>query len=64
MRTIGTGTFGRVYLALLSNPPGDKRPRAIKVLRKDQLIKMRQIEHIKSEKNILMEINHPFIVSM
>lgn len=72
LRVIGTGTFGRVFVGVL-NPgtarsryvdPASPRPVAIKMLKKSQIVHMRQIEHINQEKNILMEIDHPFIVQM
>ena len=56
---IGTGTFGKVYLGLIDN-----KPVAIKCLKKHQILKMKQTEHIKQEKDILAEIDHPFIVNM
>ena len=59
MRIIGTGTFGKVYLALL----GDN-PVALKSLKKSYVIQLKQVDHIKSEKGILSEIEYPFIVNM
>lgn len=58
-RMIGTGTFGQVYMGLL-----DGVPVAIKVLKKTQVLMLKQVDHVKSEKNILAEINHPFIVNL
>jgi len=37
---------------------------AMKVLRKDTIIARKQVTHTKSEKNILMRIQHPFIVNL
>lgn len=59
MRVIGTGTFGKVYLATLG-----KEVIALKALKKTQLIELKQVEHIKTEKNILSQIQHPFIVNL
>ena len=59
MRIIGTGTFGKVYLAML----GDKGY-AVKVLHKRKIIELKQIDHIKNEKNLLASISHPFIVNL
>ena len=47
-RMIGTGTFGQVYLGFLEG-----KPMAIKVLRKTQVLMLKQVDHVKSEKNIL-----------
>ena len=37
---------------------------ALKMLKKTEIIRLKQIEHVKSEKKILEHINHPFIVSL
>ena len=42
----------------------DKKLYAIKILRKDNLIETNQIPNIISEKNIMMEVDHPFLVSL
>merc|ERR1712087_670483 len=36
----------------------------LKMLKKAAIIKMKQGDHIVSEKNILTQMNHPFIVNM
>ncbi len=59
MRVIGTGTFGKVYLALL-----DGQPMALKALKKTQIINLKQVDHIKLEKSLLAQIYHPFIVNL
>lgn len=37
---------------------------ALKVLRKHEVIRLKQVEHVLSEKAILAEISHPFVVCM
>jgi len=37
---------------------------AMKVLRKDTIVARKQVAHTKAEKNILMKIQHPFIVNL
>jgi serine/threonine protein kinase len=59
LRVIGTGTFGKVYLALL-----DGKPVALKALKKTQIINLKQVDHIKLEKSLLAQIYHPFIVNL
>ena len=59
LRVIGTGTFGKVYLALL-----DGQPVALKALKKTQIINLKQVDHIKLEKSLLAQIYHPFIVNL
>ena len=34
------------------------------MLKKTEIIRLKQIDHVKSEKKILAQINHPFIVSL
>jgi len=34
------------------------------MLKKTEIVKLNQVEHINSEKKILQDINHPFIVQM
>lgn len=48
VRIIGTGTFGKVYLAILNG-----KGLALKMLHKKKIIELKQIDHIKNEKNIL-----------
>jgi serine/threonine protein kinase len=60
-RTLGTGSFGRV---LLAQHKESKHWVAIKVLRKDKVVKMKQVEHTNYEKNILDVIRCPFIVNL
>ncbi|XP_070496341.1 cAMP-dependent protein kinase catalytic subunit 3-like [Chironomus tepperi] len=61
LKTLGTGTFGRVVLCLERN---EKTYYAVKILPINDVINKKQIEHVKNEKNILLEISHPFIVNM
>jgi serine/threonine protein kinase len=61
IRTLGTGTFGRVYLSKLKN---QERYFAMKTLKKMEVVRLKQVEHIISEKNILMQVKHPFIVNL
>jgi serine/threonine protein kinase len=61
--TLGTGTFGRVRLVKeIQNKDAD--PMALKCLKKSEIIRLKQIDHIKSEKSILQSIDHPFIVKL
>jgi serine/threonine protein kinase len=60
--TLGTGTFGRVRLVHYNY-----RKRiyfALKILKKSDMISMKQVEHLKSEKKTLQRISHPFIVKL
>ncbi|TYJ53709.1 hypothetical protein B9479_005676 [Cryptococcus floricola] len=37
---------------------------AMKVLRKSEIVRLKQVEHINSERNILARVRHPFIVEL
>jgi len=57
----GTGTFGRVVLARNRET---RNYFALKVMAITEVIRLKQIEHVKNEKEILAAISHPFIVNM
>ena len=54
------GSFGRVMLAK-NKKSGDFF--AMKRLKKADIIKLRQVDHVISENTILADIDHPFLVS-
>ena len=64
LSTLGTGTFGRVRLVKHRNDETDVEPLALKCLKKSAIIKLKQIDHVKSEKKVLAIIDHPFIVNL
>jgi serine/threonine protein kinase len=53
------GSFGRVRLAKHKT---SSKYWAIKILKKAEIIKLKQVDHIMNETNILSSIEHPFIV--
>ena len=58
---IGKGTFGKVYMVQNKNT---KMLYAMKSIRKDIVIDHDSLENIHLEKQILNQVNHPFIISM
>ncbi|KAG0743902.1 hypothetical protein G6F57_000587 [Rhizopus arrhizus] len=60
-RTLGTGSFGRVHL-IQSKVNG--RFYAMKVLKKTEVVRLKQVEHTNNEKHILESVAHPFLVNM
>lgn len=67
VRTLGTGTFARVCLVRPAN--GNEADRnavyALKILRKTEVIKLRQVDHVRHERSILAEVSgHPFITNL
>jgi len=59
--TLGTGSFGRVRFATHKDTTTQW---AIKILKKSEVIRLQQVEHIMSEKTILDQCKHPFIVHL
>ena len=60
MSFVRTGSFGRVMLAK-NKRTGEFY--AMKRLKKSDIIKLRQVDHVISENTILADIDHPFLVS-
>ena len=61
MKMVGKGTFGKVFLV---QNVFTKNFYAMKCIRKDTIIDNEQFDNIKLEKDILYNIDHPFIVGM
>ena len=60
-RTIGTGTFARVRLARRKDTC---EVVALKIMNKADIVRKRQVEHVRNERNLLSSLNCPFIVSL
>jgi hypothetical protein len=79
-RTLGTGSFGRVHLGMwlrylltpfhalmrrgLVRSKHNLRFYAIKVLNKERVVKMKQVEHTNNEMAVLEQIQHAFIINL
>jgi len=61
MTTVGTGTFGRVIVVRERHT---KQFYALKIMSIAEVLRLKQTEHVKNEKEILMQINHPFIINL
>jgi len=59
--TLGTGSFGRVRLVKFDR---NDQFYALKILKKSEVIYLKQVEHVKTEKKLLEQIQHPFIVNL
>ena len=59
---LGTGTFGRVILC--RDRQKKSQVSALKVMRITELIRLKQVQHVMSEKSVLLSISHPFIVKL
>ena len=60
-RTLGTGSFGRVHLVQSKH---NQRYYAVKVLKKQQVVKMKQVEHTNDERRMLQRCKHPFLITL
>ena len=64
MRTvIGKGSYAKVILVTKKNDSTDKTY-AMKILKKKYIEKKKQENQIKIERNILVGVEHPFIVKL
>ncbi|RLN73870.1 hypothetical protein BBJ28_00006597 [Nothophytophthora sp. Chile5] len=61
IRTIGTGTFGRVIL--VRHRPTNQ-PFALKCLQKTLIVETHQQKNVMYEKGIIMECDHPFVLKL
>lgn len=61
VKTLGTGSFGRV---MLSQKKETKEYYAMKILEKQKVVKLKQVEHTLNEKKILAAVNFPFLVNL
>lgn len=60
-RTLGTGSFGRVHLVQSKH---NQRFYAVKVLKKAQVVKMKQVEHTNDERRMLQRVKHAFLITL
>jgi len=61
IKTVGTGTFARVCLCHHRNTSSYY---ALKIMPIKELVRLKQVDHIKNERNILETTNHPFIIPL
>jgi serine/threonine protein kinase len=61
LETVGTGTFGRVRVVVHRSSGATY---ALKILKKSEILRLKQLDHILSEVRILGTVQHPFIVNL
>ncbi|CAJ2503746.1 Uu.00g111400.m01.CDS01 [Anthostomella pinea] len=67
VRTLGTGTFARVCLVRPAKGSDEEREKvfALKILRKAEVIKLKQVDHVRDERQILSDVaGYPFITEL
>ncbi|KAL8154394.1 hypothetical protein V2J09_012154 [Rumex salicifolius] len=61
IKLVGQGAFGKVYQV---KKKGTSEIYAMKVMRKDKIMEKNHAEYMKAERDILTQIDHPFIVQL
>lgn len=61
LKVVGRGSFGKVYLAKKKDTG---QIFAVKTLKKDFIIKTNQVNNTKIERDIMLQITHPFVVKL
>jgi protein-serine/threonine kinase len=61
LKVLGKGSYGKVMLV---RHRSEQSVFAMKMLRKDNVVKRNQIDHTKTERSVLEAVSHPFIVSL
>ncbi|XP_058762423.1 serine/threonine-protein kinase AtPK2/AtPK19-like [Vicia villosa] len=67
LKVIGQGAFGKVFMVRRkgdSDSPDADGIFAMKVMRKDNIIKKNHVDYMKAERDILTKVLHPFIVPL
>ena len=62
LTTLGKGTFGRVRLVKTFG--GEQEYFALKTMKKDNIMHLKQFDHVLSEVTLLNLFNNPFIVNL
>lgn len=61
LKVVGQGAFAKVYQV---RKIGSSEIFAMKVMRKDKIMEKNHVEYMKSERDLLTKIDHPFIVQL
>jgi hypothetical protein len=63
-KILGAGTFGQVWLVSHVGSDQQRRPYALKIQSKFELIKNHQAKGVVQEKNIMQQLHHPFLTNL
>jgi len=61
---LGAGTFGQVWLVSRPKSDGGRHPYALKIQSKYELVKHSQAKGVVQEKDIMKDLQHPFIIRL
>jgi RAC serine/threonine-protein kinase len=59
LKLLGKGTFGKV---ILCRDKISEKLYAVKILRKEVIIKKEEVDHTLTENRVLQSTNHPFLI--
>jgi len=59
LKLLGKGTFGKV---ILCRDKTSEKLYAVKILRKEVIIKKEEVDHTLTENRVLQTTNHPFLI--
>mmetsp|Transcript_924 Transcript_924/g.2257 ORF Transcript_924/g.2257 Transcript_924/m.2257 type:complete len:334 (-) Transcript_924:226-1227(-) len=62
VKVLGKGSYGKVML--VKSVRDESTIFAMKMLRKEHVVKRNQVEHTKTERSVLESVSHPFIVRL
>jgi len=63
-KILGEGNFGQVWLVSETLPDNTRRPYALKIQTKYDLVQESQAHHVVEEKKTMTKMNHPFIIKL
>ena len=61
---LGAGTFGQVWLVSRKASDGSRRPYALKIQSKYELVRNSQAKGVVQEKSLMSQLTHPFIIHL
>jgi hypothetical protein len=61
---LGAGTFGQVWLVSHESLTGTRRPYALKIQSKYELVTNHQARGVVQEKNLMQQMQHPFLIHL
>ncbi|KAK4804800.1 hypothetical protein SAY86_004617 [Trapa natans] len=64
LRVVGKGAFGKVFMVRKKDHSNGDGIYAMKVMRKDTIIKKNHVDYMRAERDILAKVVHPFIVPL
>ena len=64
MRKVGEGGFSSVRIVGYTGADGEEKGFALKRCDKAKLVRLRQLTHIRYERDIVAALEHPFILKM